>query len=316
MNRPRKGEDWRHLFRKYTAKAISWDEVHEKLPLGQMDMLQLRHIRNLPVVSLEDIDVDPDARYKWEKEPSPCAILGQSHEEAGSPVEFVGTLQDGRRFYVNTEGFPYCRYAIDITDYDAETRPELPESLVDRLLENGGPHSYSCTMLMLPDLEDDLARIAAEIDPQDLAGDGIETEAHVTVCYGTHTHDPEEIKAILQEVGIGQVHLSLGALSTFPPSDHSDGAAVLKFDVESEDLEKMNAAIRAKLKTTDSFPEYHPHITLAYVKPEAVEKYLGKTFPAVEIVANTFQFSAQDGTKTDFFIKHRKLAERLLEGIN
>ena len=181
----------------------------------------------------------------------------------------------------------------------------LPEGVARfaTLLENPGKHDFSCTMLELDEVVvKAVQELRVQIASDDLAGEGLEKEVHCTIKYGTHTDDIEEVKKVLKSCGLREVRYRIGKLSTFPPSEHSDGATVLKFDIESEDLEKLNAAISKELKATDSFPEYHPHMTVAYVKTDAADKYLGQVLDAggPEHVASRICFSQQDGTQIRF----------------
>ena len=159
------------------------------------------------------------------------------------------------------------------------------------------------------EVEDACSALTAQIYEDDFAGDGAETHFHITACYGTHTHDPEDVARVIKSLGMDEVRFTVRAMSTFPPSKHSDGASVLKLDIESEDLDRVNAAIRKELATTDSFPDYHAHLTLAYLKQDKVEKYvaeLGSENPLSgrEFTSNRFVFSGQDGTKSEIKLRH------------
>jgi 2'-5' RNA ligase len=50
---------------------------------------------------------------------------------------------------------------------------------------------------------------------------------------------------------------------------------VLKFDVESEDLNKLNKVF-SDYPNTNKFPDYHPHCTIAYLKSGKAAKYIKK----------------------------------------
>lgn len=115
----------------------------------------------------------------------------------------------------------------------------------------------------------------ARISPEDLAGKGADVGGnHVTVRYGIKGDDHAGIKKYLSEQP--PFEASLGKTEKFPPSDHSDGAAVIKAPVEAPDLHRMNAELEKHGEFTEpSFKDYKPHATVAYVKPEKADRYVG-----------------------------------------
>jgi hypothetical protein len=67
--------------------------------------------------------------------------------------------------------------------------------------------------------------------------------------------------------------------------------------VESEDLKRLNAKNR-KLPNGNEFPEYRPHLTVAYVKKGEGKKYAGRSVPGLtgkSISFNTVTFSPKSG---------------------
>lgn len=115
----------------------------------------------------------------------------------------------------------------------------------------------------------------ALIDNDDLAGDGKNIDKpHVTLRYGLQGDDTKGVKDYLAKQP--PFEAKLGKTASFPPSAHSDGAAPIIAPVESEHLHRMNREIakHGDFKESD-FPDYRPHATVAYVKPEAAEKYTG-----------------------------------------
>jgi hypothetical protein len=70
--------------------------------------------------------------------------------------------------------------------------------------------------------------------------------------------------------------VTLGKTEVFPPSPSSDGAAVVVVRIYSPELHRINKELEdvAEWKASD-FPDYKPHLTIAYVKPEVADKYVG-----------------------------------------
>lgn len=73
---------------------------------------------------------------------------------------------------------------------------------------------------------------------------------------------------------------------------------VLKFDVKDCDhLHEINAELRKKPHTSN-FPDYHPHATIAYLKPGTAKSYVEKHKDVSETVKPTeIVYSKADGTK-------------------
>lgn len=140
-------------------------------------------------------------------------------------------------------------------------------------------HKFSSTQIDLRDAGRDVSfapqilQMAASIPDEELAEDGRETNPHITIKFGIHTNDPEEVRRVVE--GFGLIQYRLGKSSIFPASEKSP-FDVIKIDVDSDDLHRLNELISSKLECTDTHPEYHPHVTLAYVKSGLGEKYAGK----------------------------------------
>lgn len=180
-------------------------------------------------------------------------------------------------------------------------KKKLKESFEEFFLteNNDGKHDYSCTMAMVPPLHLSLFKtFAKKIDKSDLGEHSIEKESHCTILYGTHTDDIKEIKDVLKNTKLTKIKMKLKGLSTFPPGDNG---LVLKVDIESEDLNKLNKALK-NLKFTSDFPKYHPHITVAYLKDDVDKKKYLKSdpFKGRTIITTEIMFSSKSGKKTRF----------------
>lgn len=121
---------------------------------------------------------------------------------------------------------------------------------------------------------------------------GLENEHHVTLLYGIHS-DVDE--ADVMRISADNIPaITLDAVSVFENTKYD----VLKIDAFGDKLHEINARLR-KLPHTSSFPDYHPHATIAYLKPGCGKKY-AKQFAGInETVTPTHTvYSKADGTKT------------------
>lgn len=99
-------------------------------------------------------------------------------------------------------------------------------------------------------------------------GCGRETEQHCTVLYGLTDQQPSE--ALRQIVKHTKPFLiELGGISIFenPKFD------VVKLDVISEELHNLHYELRRSCPNENKYPDYKPHVTVAYVKPGVGKKY-------------------------------------------
>lgn len=129
-------------------------------------------------------------------------------------------------------------------------------------------YPYGCSMLYFdfPDMK----IIHDEIEEDDIfegEDQGLETEPHVTLLYGLHSDEIDDQK-VLDISSKGIKSLGLGNVSLFENEKYD----VLKFDVEGPFLHDINKEL-TKLPHTTDFPDYHPHCTIAYLKPGTGKKY-------------------------------------------
>ena len=146
-------------------------------------------------------------------------------------------------------------------------------------------HEYSGAQVAIdPVRAGAIQAVAQHIAPEDLADQGIEKRPHITIRHGLHTENPDDVAKVIADEG--HVAVTGGALEVFKTPE----ADVLVQRVDSPDLVRLNKKLDA-LPNTQTFPDYKPHITIAYLKPGTGEKYLGiKTglegetmvFPAAE----------------------------------
>ena len=169
--------------------------------------------------------------------------------------------------------------------------------------DTGEKHEYSSTQFTLPpehEVTKNLQSLAASIPPAQLAEKGIEPESHITLKYGNPGTDTAPIAAALK--GKGPVTVTLGTLHVFPGKDGDPDALVADI-VESPKLHAMNKAVGEAVEHTGStFPTYHPHVTIAYLKPGEGAQYEGLKVPGItgeQITLGNVTFSGKNGQQTD-----------------
>ena len=242
-------------------------------------------------------------------------------EPAAEPVTFDNPA-DGTQAKVS----PHAQgWSVSLTDTDAgETVPTVrifpPDQREEALAhakslvepapgDDAETHTFSNTQVPIEGPTADTVReLSNAVKDEDLTGEGRQDpeDLHVTVKYGLHTTDPEAVRAIVEATP--PVRVRIGETNTFP--DRGNGE-VLKLDVESDDLAALRATIAKALPATDDFAdaEYHPHITLAYVKPGTAAQYTGENpLTGQEIEIEALTFSGKDGVRTTIPLRGERQA--------
>jgi len=133
---------------------------------------------------------------------------------------------------------------------------------------------------------------SSEGDPPGFTGR--EDEIHVTIKYGLHTCDYTQLQSLLKDQE--PFKITLGKIDTFEHEDED----VIKINVEkTPELMQLNQLISKSFEITDSYPDYKPHVTLAYVKKGEGKKYKGlNAFGGKEVLVDGVTFSGKDNKKT------------------
>ena len=175
-----------------------------------------------------------------------------------------------------------------------------------KMINENRKYEYGCAMLYFD--FPSLFKVQDAIDPKDLYEDpdddsyGFDDEPHVTLLFGLHKEvTDEEVKDIVSSFVYRPIKLT--KLSIFENPDYD----VLKFDVSrsggGEILYKANKELR-KLPYTSNFPDYHPHMTVGYLKKGTGKKWAEKIDTGeFTITPNFVTFSKPDSTKSKFKIR-------------
>jgi len=152
---------------------------------------------------------------------------------------------------------------------------------INKLLLEDNKHNFGCVMLFFdfPQIKE----IHSQIDENDLYIDeedpsfGLETDPHVTLLYGLHDNvTTDDVKNIIsqKEQPIRFVGYNISIFDS-PKYD------VLKLDVGNlrkgrhPYLFKNNKSL-SSLPHEESPHDYHPHMTIAYIKQGMGQKYIEK----------------------------------------
>jgi 2'-5' RNA ligase len=127
-------------------------------------------------------------------------------------------------------------------------------------------------------------------------------EHHCTVLYGIHANDFQPVNNITRGDSLipntRPFKVTLGDVSFFE-GEKDDKYDVVKIDVQSQELNDLNQRLRNSIEYTNDYPEYQPHVTIAYVK-KGTAKNLTKNldcsiFNGMDFMVKELQFMPVEG---------------------
>ncbi len=171
-----------------------------------------------------------------------------------------------------------------------------PMKIVQAFLDRFA-YDFSSVQAQIPDSEAIKILTFGSMIPEDfLAGNGREDDIHVTVKYGIHTNDFTALRDLF--VGVKPLKAKFGKVTLFDTNNDFD---VVKVDIISPDLVKMNKKISQNFEVTDTHPKYHPHCTIAYVKKGCGKPFDGNDlFEGIKMELDEITFSGKNNRKTSF----------------
>lgn len=143
--------------------------------------------------------------------------------------------------------------------------------------------------------------IRRQIKPEDIYIEeenddfGYEDEAHCTILFGFNHYDNivEDIKQHLlplEEI----TDILRGDITTF----EQDNYDVVKFDLFSDKLAEMNKKLKENFETHNDYPDYKPHMTIAYVKKGKGINYTKDNLQKIPLFPSEYIYSDPDYNKT------------------
>lgn len=124
---------------------------------------------------------------------------------------------------------------------------------------------------------------------------GKEEESHVTILFGFKDNEikTEDIKNIVKDTQSFTIELT--GISYFDNEEYD----VLKFDVKSNKLHELNNKA-SNLPHEQLYPDYNPHMTIAYLQKGTADKYTKKFNNPIELKSEYFYYTDTNGEKTYF----------------
>ncbi|HUU53143.1 MAG TPA: 2'-5' RNA ligase family protein, partial [Candidatus Bathyarchaeia archaeon] len=137
---------------------------------------------------------------------------------------------------------------------------------------------------------------------------GREETPHITVRYGLETINPKDVEPAFKD--ISPIKVKFGKVSIFEPEN--ENYDVVKVDVESQDLHEANKKVGETVELPgETYKDYKPHATIAYVKKGEGKKYVGdKSLEGKEVVIDSIYLSSKDGKMHEIKLKPAPAPEK------
>lgn len=167
------------------------------------------------------------------------------------------------------------------------------------------PFEYSSVQINLPPaIAGAILEFAARIPDADLAEAGRTVQPHLTIKQRLIMNHPRQLISLLADEQTFSV--TFGRTHRFVTPDHE----IVHVDVAGERLYDLHESVRT-LQHGDPHPTYHPHVTIAFVKPGCGAKYDGDGFLAgLAMPVRALTYSGADGRVVDVPLRWSADAER------
>lgn len=183
------------------------------------------------------------------------------------------------------------------------------KSYIQFIKESSG-YEYGCVMVEVPVSNWD--EITSYIDPNDVytGGDdthGIQETPHVTILYGLHKEvTPEMVKSVFENYS-DTINIEVDGINIFENKDYD----VVKFNVRPDGaLQELHDKL-SEFPNSNSFPDYKPHITIAYVNKGTGKKYIKPDYKYTVKNVDKITYSMPSGEKVHF-----KYNKGIIESLN
>jgi len=183
-------------------------------------------------------------------------------------------------------------------------------SYQDFINESQSTTDYGCVMLFadIPDWDKLVRKLVREEDLyNDSSNDyGFEKNPHITLLYGIHDEEIIDKSIIYSKIeNISQLKFTVKEVSIF--SNDDSPYDVIKFDITAtKALTDLRKEFEEDLPNTQTFPEFHPHMTIAYVKKGESAKYRRIFKKGLKFIFKKGVYSMPGYKKSYFDLKNTK----------
>ena len=176
-----------------------------------------------------------------------------------------------------------------------------------QFIKESSGYQYGCVMIEIP--VSNWKEITSSIDEEDIyeeEGDstyGIQQNPHVTLLYGLQdTVTPEMIKSVFDNF-TDNINIVVDGIDIF----ENEKFDVVKFNVKPDGALQYLHNELSKFPNSDQYPDYKPHITIAYVKKGTGKKYIKPDYKYEVKNVDKITYSIPSGEKIKFNYKKSKL---------
>jgi len=237
---------------------------------------------------ISHLEVNPELRGQGYFKELLNSITQEAKKRGKTKIVFDPDITQGKE-YLNKLISIYKHHGFDNDSND-------PSLLVKNLNENHRDDiKYGVLMAMckIPNWNK-ITNIIDKDDLYDKSDYGLEQDCHATILYGFHSdvNEKEVFDRITENLN-KPIKIELTNISIFESKEYD----VVKFDAKSKTLIELNKICK-EFPHTNSFPTYHPHLTIAYVKRGKGKKYIKEFSRPYQIESNELVFSTKNKKQT------------------
>lgn len=189
---------------------------------------------------------------------------------------YQGSIKDFETFWKEKENESKSGSNIDRDDI-RKKNDDLNKSFnIVKVDENTDNHKFNKCLMVYYEPSDEIIEMQKEIKKEDLSDDkykSLETEQHTAILYGLR--DDVSVDNLKKLVLPLKDYETVCYGSSLFENEKFD---VLKMTAHNDSLFKTNKKIRENCEYKNDYPEYKPHITIAYLKPGKGKKYVKEKF--------------------------------------